>query len=87
MGKEEACGESKFGGGRFLAEGSFPRPCLLLGDTVLLHPSTWMQLSRSLVPALAQLCPWHRRPCRRRRTGDSGSVPDAFLCPGRGQPA
>lgn len=24
----------KFGGGRFLAEGSFPKPCLLLGGTL-----------------------------------------------------
>lgn len=60
MGKEEVYDESKFGSGRFLVEDSFPRPCLLLGDTVLPHPSAWTQLPRSQVPALAQLCPWHR---------------------------
>lgn len=39
MGKEDVCVESKFGGDKFLAEGSFPRPCFLLGgDTVLPTP-------------------------------------------------
>ena len=61
MGKEDVCVQSKFGGDRFLAEGSFPRPCFLLGGGHCPpHPSAWVQLSRSQVPALAQLCLWHR---------------------------